>query len=86
MGHAAIQRDRNLMQFNTEQCKALHLGSTNSIHQHRLGIILLEKASFTGQTLEVLVGTKLNMGQQCTLAAKAAHVSWAALGGLLPAG
>lgn len=73
------------MQFNREQCKALHLGSKNPIHQYMLGIILLEN-SFTGQTLEVLVDTKLNMGQQCTLAAKAARVSWAALGGLLPAG
>ena len=79
--HAAIQRDLNrlekradgnLMQFNTENCKALHLGSNNPMHQYMLGADLLEN-SFTGQTLRLPVDTKLNMGQQHTLVAKAAN-------------
>ncbi|PKU40378.1 rna-directed dna polymerase from mobile element jockey-like [Limosa lapponica baueri] len=45
-GHAAIQRDldrlkicavRNLMKFNKEKCKVMHLVRNNAKHQHMLG-------------------------------------------------
>ncbi|KAK4832935.1 hypothetical protein QYF61_026578 [Mycteria americana] len=47
-GHAAIQRDhnrleewadRNLMKFNKEKCKVLHLGKNSPRHQYMLGAV-----------------------------------------------
>ncbi|KAK4829413.1 hypothetical protein QYF61_003977 [Mycteria americana] len=78
-GCAAIQRDldrlenwadRNLTKFNKGKCKVLHLGRNSLMYQHRLGANHLE-SSFAEKALGVLVDTKLNMSQQCALAAKA---------------
>ena len=77
-GHAAIQRDlnrrekwadRNLMKFNKEKCKVLHLGRNNPTHQYMLGATQLE-SSLAEKDLGVLVDTKLNRRQQRALAAK----------------
>ena len=60
---AAIQRDfnrpdkrsdRNLMRFNKEKCKVLHLGRNNLMHQYMLGSNQLE-SSLAGKDLGVLV-------------------------------
>ena len=52
------------------------------MHQHMLGADQVESSS-AEKDLGVLVGNKLTMTQQCNIVAKA---SWAALGGVLPAG
>ncbi|KAK4832489.1 hypothetical protein QYF61_023536 [Mycteria americana] len=80
-GHAAIQRDldrlekwgdRNLMKFNNRKCKVLHFGGNNPRCQHMLGITQL-KSIFAEKDLGVWVDTKLNVSQQCVLAAKKAN-------------
>ena len=58
--------DRNLMKFNKEKCKALHLGRNNPRHQYRLG------GQPAGKDLEVL-DTKLNKSQPCAHMAKKAN-------------
>ncbi|KAK4830628.1 hypothetical protein QYF61_012453 [Mycteria americana] len=79
-GSAAIQRDldrlekwadRNLMKFSKEKCEVLHLGRNNAMHQQMLGATQPEN-SFVEKDLGVMVDTRLNMSQECTLAAKKA--------------
>ncbi|GAB0182536.1 mitochondrial enolase superfamily member 1 [Grus japonensis] len=79
-GHAAIQWDldrlekwanRNLMKFNKGKCKVLHLGKNNPMHKNMLRATQQE-SSLAEKDLGFLVDTKLNMGQCCALAAKAA--------------
>ena len=54
----------NLMRFNT--------GRNNPMHQHRLGVDLLQSSSVE-RDLGVLVDDKLTMSQLCALVAKKAN-------------
>ena len=73
------------MQFNKSKCKILHMGRNHAVHQYILGDDQLE-SSFAGRDLGVLVGSKLTVSQQCTFWQGRLTVSWAELGGVLPAG
>ena len=81
-GIAAIQRDlgsleewnsKNLLKIHKDTCKVLHLQQKNPLQLYRLGTVWL-KSSFPEQDLEALADRKLNISQQCALAAKADSV------------
>ena len=63
---------RNLMKYNKDKCRGLHLGRNNPRYQYRLGTDLLE-SSIGERDLGVLMDSRMTMSQHCALVAKAAN-------------
>lgn len=82
-GRSLLQRDldrleewasKNCMEFKKDKCKLLHLGQHNQRVQYRPGSVWLRNI-LAERDLGVLVDNKLNMSQQCIVAAAQANHS-----------
>ena len=80
-GQDAVQRDPerikqwaqvNFMRLNKTKCKDLHLGHGNHHYQYKLGDERIEHNP-AEKDLGILMDGKLNMRQQCALAAQKAN-------------
>ena len=60
------------MRFNKGNCRVLHLGRNNRMHQYKIGADLLERNS-AEKDLEVLVDNRLAMSKQRALVDKKAN-------------
>ncbi|XP_059576183.1 uncharacterized protein LOC132247417 [Alligator mississippiensis] len=55
--------NKNKMHFNTDKCRVLHLGRSNQQHTYKMGNSLVESTE-AERDLEVIIDSKMNMGQQ----------------------
>jgi len=67
--------EKNLMTFDSAECRVLHPGRNNCMQQYRLEADLLEKNSVEKE-LGVLADNKLAVSQQCALVTKANGILW----------
>lgn len=74
----------NYSEVNNIKQKILHLDQGNPKHKYRQGGEWI--VSSPEEILEVLVGRKFNIAQQCVLKPKETNTSWAAIKAAWPAG
>lgn len=60
------------MQFNTDKCSVIHVGSGNSKHNYKLGDVVL-RSSDSERDLGVIVDSSMKFSEQCNKAVKSAN-------------
>ena len=70
--------ENNRMKFNRDKCQVLHLGKRKQMHSYKIGDTWLSNTT-SEKGLGIVVDHKLNMSQQCDVAAKKQMLFWAAL-------